>query len=59
MVMKMQLTRMVSMTKVLNSECVKIRIANRRKQLKGEKIKHAGEELNRKIVLFRLTTTKT
>ena len=58
-VMKIQLVRMVSMTNVLNNECVKIRMAKRRRQLKGEKRKQARVALNRKIVLFRLTTTKT
>lgn len=47
------------MTNVLNNECVNIRIAKRRKQLNGENRKQAGDELNRKIVLFRLITTKT
>ncbi len=53
----MQLVKIVSITNVLKSECVNIRIAKRRKELNGEKIKQAGDELNRKIVLFRLTTT--
>jgi hypothetical protein len=44
---------------VLKSEWVNIRIAKRRKQLNGEKIKQADVELNRKIVLFRFTTTNT
>ncbi len=55
----MQLVKIVSITNVLKSECVNIRIAKRRKELNGEKIKQAGDELNRKIVLFRLTTTNT
>ena len=38
---------------------LKIRIAKRRKQLNGEKRQQAREELNRKMVLFRLTTTNT
>ena len=59
MVINIQLTRMVSMTNVLNNEWVKIRMANRRKQLNGEKRKQAGDELNRKMVLFRLITTNT
>ena len=36
-----------------------MRMANRRKQLNGEKRKQAEDELNRKMVLFRLITTKT
>jgi len=55
----MQLAKIVSITNVLKSECVKIRIAKRRKRLNGEKIKQAGVELNRNIVLFRLTTINT
>jgi hypothetical protein len=55
----MQLVKIVSITIVLKSECVNIRIAKRRKQLNGERIKQARVELNRNIVLFRLITTKT
>jgi len=55
----MQLVKIVSITNVLKSGCVNIRIAKRRKQLNGENIKQADVELNRNIVLFRLITTKT
>ncbi len=55
----MQFVKIVSITIVLKSECVNIRIARRRKQLNGDKIKQARVELNRNIVLFRLITTKT
>jgi hypothetical protein len=55
----MQFVKIVSITIVLKSECVNIRIAKRRKQLNGERIKQARVELNRNIVLFRLITTKT
>jgi hypothetical protein len=55
----MQLDNIVSITTVLKSECVNTRIAKRRKQLNGENIKRAGVELNRNIVLLRLTTTNT
>ena len=55
----MQLIKMVSITNVLNNEWVNTRIPKRRIELNGERIKQAREELNRKIVLFRLTTTKT
>jgi hypothetical protein len=55
----MQLVKIVNITNVLNSECVNTRMAKRRKELNGEKIKQAGEELNRKIVLSRFTTTNT
>ena len=58
-VINMQLLKIVIITNVLNSECVNIRIAKRRKQLNGENIKQAGVELNRNIVLFRLITTNT
>lgn len=49
-VMNTQLVRIVSITKVLKSECVNIRIAKRRKQLNGESMKKAGVVLNRNIV---------
>ncbi len=58
-VINTQLVKIVSITNVLKSEWVNIRIAQRRKELNGEKTKQAGEELNRKIVLFRFTTTNT
>ncbi len=58
-VINIQFVKIVSITNVLKSECVNIRIAKRRKQLNGENIKQAGVELNRNIVLFRLITTKT
>jgi len=55
-VINIQFVKMVSITNVLKSECVNIRIAKRRKQLNGDNRKQAGVELNRNIVLFRLTT---
>ncbi len=55
----MQFVKMVSITNVLKSECVNIRIAKRRKQFNGENIKQARVELNRNIVLSRLITTNT
>lgn len=58
-VINIQFVKIVSITNVLKSECVNIRIAKRRKQLNGENKKHAGVELNRNMVLFRLTTTNT
>ena len=57
--MNIQLVRIVSITNVLNNECVRIRMAKRRMQLNGEKRKQARVELNRNMVLFRLTTTNT
>ena len=56
-VINMQLVNIVSITNVLKSECVNIRIAKRRKQLNGVNIKQARVELNRNIVLFLLITT--
>jgi hypothetical protein len=53
----MQFVKIVSITNVLKSECVNIRIAKRRKQFNGENIKQARVELNRNIVLLRLITT--
>ncbi len=58
-VINIQFVKIVSITNVLKSECVNIRIAKRRKQLNGDNRKQAGVELNRNIVLFRLTTTNT
>jgi hypothetical protein len=58
-VINMQFVKMVSITNVLKSECVNIRIAKRRKQFNGENIKQARVELNRNIVLSRLITTNT
>jgi len=55
-VINIQFVKIVSITNVLKSECVNIRIAKRRKQLNGDNRKQAGVELNRNIVLFRLTT---
>ena len=55
----MQLDNIVSITNVLNSECVNVCIAKRRKQLNGENIKQARVALNRNIVLLRLITTNT
>jgi hypothetical protein len=54
----MQFVKIVSITTVLKSECVNIRIAKCRKQLNGENIKQADVALNRNIVLFLLITTK-
>ena len=55
----MQFVKIVNITNVLNSGCVNIRIAKRRKQLNGENIKQPRDELNRNIFLFRLITTNT
>ena len=57
-VIKTQFARIVSMTIVLKNGCVKVRMARRRKPLKGENRKQALVELNRKMVLLLLITTK-
>ena len=49
----------MSITNVLNNECVNTCMAKRRTQLNGEKRKHADVELKRNIVLFWLITTNT
>ncbi len=56
-VINIQLVKIVSITNVLKSECVNIRIDKRRIQLNGQNIKQDRVELNRNILLFRLITT--
>jgi hypothetical protein len=58
-VITMQLANMVSITSVLNNEWINMRMAMRRMRLNGDKMKQARDELNRKMVMFRLITTKT